>query len=157
MKIASYCQLVWVFFLACALNAATGQTKSLTLVSFATPEYPPMAMAAEIDGRVEVDLALNGEGGVASSKGISGQPILLEGAVKNAATWKFSAPDGRLLADEHVVVTYEFRVAGDPKCYADPVRVVFNSYDHVTISANPVQTCDPRITRRRKHWYYLWL
>jgi hypothetical protein len=28
------------------------------------------------------------------------------------------------------MVTYEFRVEGDPKCYRDPVRVVFDSYDH---------------------------
>ena len=55
------------------------------------------------------------------------------------------------------MVTYEFQVEGDPKCYEDPVRVAFDSYDHVTISANPVQECDPSITRRRKHWYYLWL
>jgi hypothetical protein len=102
-----------------------------------------------------VDLTLKQDGSVLASKVVTGHPMLQAAAVENSKTWKFTASNG-LTTDEHLTLTYEYKLEGEAQCGRKPVRVTFESYDHVTLVTTPVMLCDPAATLKRKHWYWPW-
>jgi len=112
-------------------------------------------MTARITGQVTLDLTLKQDGSVASSKALSGHPLLQGAAIENSKTWQFTASSG-LTADEHLTVTYEYKLEVKAQCGRRPVRVTVESYDHVTLVSTPVALCDPAATLKRKHWYWPW-
>jgi TonB family protein len=147
------------FFIAAMLTAsATENGSEIKLTSYATPEFPPLAWIANVSGKVTLDLTVNSDGGVESSKVLSGHPLLQKAALDNSMTWKFAAANGRSLGGEHLTVTYEFQMEGESQCGKGPVHVAFKSFDHVQIVTNPVSLCDPTFTvgRKHRHWYWPW-
>jgi len=54
------------------------------------PAYPPLAKAARVSGSVVVEVTLDEEGSVISSRAISGHPLLKDSAVSAAKGWKFT-------------------------------------------------------------------
>jgi protein TonB len=54
------------------------------------PPYPPMAKQANIEGSVVVEVTVSENGGVISSKAISGHPLLRPAAEQAARGWRFS-------------------------------------------------------------------
>jgi TonB family protein len=56
----------------------------------AEPLYPPLAKAARVSGSVVVEVTVDQEGDVISSRAISGHPLLKDAAVNAAHGWKFS-------------------------------------------------------------------
>ena len=148
----------WALLLCGLVNFSAAQTSTLTLVSSATPSWSPLALAANVNGDVVVEVILNEDGSVASSKLVSGHPLLQKAAIENSLTWKFAAPDEQPLKGEHFTITYQFQMEGETQCSREPVRVSFESYNRVKLVTNPASICDPGPdVRRRKHWYYLWL
>lgn len=149
---------VMAVFLGSLVLVSTAQTRPLTLVSSATPGWPPIGLTANVSGDVIVEVILNEDGSVSSSKLVSGHPILPKSALENSWTWKFAAPNGRPLKGEHFTITYEFRMEGEEQCNRDPVRLIFESYNRVKRITNPAVICDYDFTvKRKKHWYRLWL
>ena len=148
----------WAFLLCSPANVSVAQTSPLTLVSSATPAWPPIALTANVYGDVIVEVSLNEDGSVASSKLVSGHPLLQQAAIENSLTWKFAAPNGQPLKGEHFAITYQFQMEGEMQCSRGPVRVSFESYNRVELVTNPGALCDPGHTvKRRKHWYLRWL
>jgi TonB family protein len=54
------------------------------------PTYPPLAKAAQVSGSVVVEVTIDEEGGVVSSRAISGHPLLKDAALAAALGWRFS-------------------------------------------------------------------
>src|SRR6266700_2205673 len=123
---------VIAFFLGSTMNGMA-QSSPLTLLSSATPAWSPIGLAANVAGDVIVEVTLTEDGSVASSKLVSGHPILQKSALENSWTWKFAAPNGQPLKGEHFTITYEFRMEGETQCSRDPVRVSFESYNRVQL------------------------
>jgi TonB family protein len=146
---------IWFFVVAGALRLAAGQA-SLNVISYVGPEYPPLAATARIYGDVALDVTLNADGTVASSKIVSGHPIFQAAARDSSKTWKFAAADGKTLAGEHFTLTYEFRFEGEAPCGRGPTRVTIESYNRVKVVTTPVGICDPVETRKKRHWYWPW-
>jgi TonB family protein len=98
--------------------------------------YPPLARQAGIQGRVEVQVQVDGAGKVVSALPVSGHPLLRSAAVENAKSWRF-AP--RL--NEGTLV-YDFKIEGkvgtdDP--YYQYGKVIFRPPNSVEIdSPEPV-------------------
>lgn len=80
------------------------------------PTYPPLAKAARISGSVVVELTLDEEGSVISTRVISGHPLLKDAAVFAAKGWKFNPT---LLSGVAVKVigtlTFNFTLDGGPE------------------------------------------
>lgn len=54
------------------------------------PTYPPLAKAALVSGSVVVEVTIDEEGAVISTRAISGHPLLKDAAVAAARGWRFS-------------------------------------------------------------------
>ena len=54
------------------------------------PAYPPLAKTARVSGSVVVEVTVDEEGNVISSRAISGHPLLKDAAVNAARGWKFT-------------------------------------------------------------------
>jgi periplasmic protein TonB len=60
------------------------------LVRKVAPEYPPLALAARIEGVVSLQVWIDEEGNVTSVDVLSGQHLLREAAVEAVRQWKYS-------------------------------------------------------------------
>jgi len=149
---------IWIFLLAGTLKLAAGQA-SLRVVSFVAPEYPPLAEVARISGDVSLEVTLNTDGTVTSSKIVSGHPMLQAAARENLMSWKFAALGSKSLEGESFTVTYQFRFEGESQCGKGPTRVTIESYDQIKVATIPIMICDPTVTIttiKRRHWYWPW-
>lgn len=54
------------------------------------PEYPPLARQLHLTGKVELDVFVEPDGNVASTKSVSGNPVLANAAATAVKKWKFT-------------------------------------------------------------------
>ena len=87
------------------IQAASQQPCVLHLQS---PEYPPLARQARIEGKVEVTIRISKDGEVTVVGEPKGQPLLAGTAAMNLKTWKFSTTNAVDPVD--LTVTYEYRL-----------------------------------------------
>lgn len=75
------------------------------------PEYPPIAKAANVEGRVGVRVTVDEEGNVVAAKAVSGHPLLQSAAVEAARAAKFKPTfvDGKPVRVIGVI-SYEFKL-----------------------------------------------
>src|SRR5262249_8943888 len=59
------------------------------VLSAEVPSYPPSARAADLSGRVELDVAVK-NGAVISVRTLNGDLLLAHAATRNIRTWQFS-------------------------------------------------------------------
>jgi TonB family protein len=87
-----------------------GDVKQARLIKSVPPEYPAIAKAQRVSGKVQIDALIDKSGNVANTKVLSGPPILYSAAVEAVKRWKYSPA---LLDGEptpmHLTVTLEFR------------------------------------------------
>jgi TonB family protein len=67
--------------------------KQIDVVKFETPKYPPAARAVRASGEVVINVKIDKEGKVISSKAESGHPLLRTAAENSAKLWLFSADE----------------------------------------------------------------
>jgi len=53
------------------------------------PEYPPVAKQLKIQGRLELEISIDGAGSVESVKVLTGNPALTGTAVNTLKRWRF--------------------------------------------------------------------
>jgi TonB family protein len=146
--------LVSIWLLVSALTI-TAQM-NLHVTSFVTPEYPQLAGTARINGDVVLRVTLKTDGSVASSKVISGHPLLRAAAQENSMTWWFEAADRKELANEEFTLTYRFRLSDTVRCDRQPTRVTIESYNLVSVLGSPPIICDPGMEIKKRRWYWPW-
>lgn len=61
-----------------------------SVVQAIPPNYPPLALAAHVEGEVTVEARINPQGDVTATKMISGHRLLSLAAEKAARRWKFN-------------------------------------------------------------------
>jgi len=78
--------------------------------------YPIVARNGNIQGTVEVQVTIDGDGNVANASAISGHPLLRKAALENIRRWKFepATPDDGILK-----IMYVFRL-DSPETYYEP-------------------------------------
>ena len=85
--------LVTFSFIAhCCLASAQSLPEPI-LQSGQMPKYPPIALAARIEGEVKVAFILNDKGEVESADVKSGHPTLREATADIVKSWKFRLPN----------------------------------------------------------------
>ncbi len=83
---------------------------ALKLVSAVSPIYPPIAVAANVSGDVNIKASINEQGDVSILSVIDGHPILKDAAKQSAMRWHF-APDA---AKRSAILTFTFQIM--PRC-----------------------------------------
>jgi TonB family protein len=87
---------VLTFTLGCLALCRLASAQSLPepiLQSGQMPKYPPIAVAARIEGEVKVAFVLNEKGEVDSVEVKSGHPMLKEATADIVKSWKFKLPN----------------------------------------------------------------
>jgi periplasmic protein TonB len=78
----------------------------------AAPVYPPLAIAARVEGRVLVDCVIGADGNVTDVRVVQGHPLLAEAAAEAVRQWRY---EPTLLSGEPVAVimtvTVDFRLS----------------------------------------------
>lgn len=95
--------IVFTLCLACQIEAAfppqgtnahpirfEEQTQGAKLVSGDRPKYPPLALAAKIEGTVRLDLLIGADGAVTEVNVLLGHPLLVQSALNAARTWRYT-------------------------------------------------------------------
>jgi hypothetical protein len=125
--------------------------------------YPPIALAAHVEGEVTLVVELRGDGTVRDVTVESGPPMLraasIEGAQKNSYTCRACAQ-----SSAKVRLTYSFKLGPAITCEekgpgADSSYPRFTHWgDTITIEAQPWGTCDyaARLRRRSVRCLFLW-
>ena len=74
-------------------NSETTSESRINITDTATerpaPDYPALAKAARVSGKVEVEVIVDSDGRVRSARAITGHPLLKDPAVACAKQWKF--------------------------------------------------------------------
>lgn len=75
------------------------------------PEYPPLARAARVEGRVVVECVIDSDGRVAEARVVSGKPLLDAAALEAVRQWRYRPTllDGVAVAVQ-MTVTVEFHL-----------------------------------------------
>lgn len=97
--------------------------------TFGFSSYPPIAVAARIEGAVLVRLHIDERGQVATSASLAGPPALRATASDNARTWTF--PEGR---KRDIILTYLFEIDGYCVAPAPTLLTIRPPYDVVRVT-----------------------
>jgi protein TonB len=75
------------------------------------PEYPPLARAARVEGRVVVECVIDTDGRVAQARVVTGRPLLDDAALQAVRQWRYRPTllDGVAVAVQ-MTVTVEFHL-----------------------------------------------
>lgn len=144
-------QLIVIFLLSAAVFAQTAPTETpkdkVSVVSLATPVYPPMARLANVSGDVELKLEIRKDGSVASanvvnvrSSAVMGQTLLPQAALESANKSHFECHQ----CDDDLtpyILTYSFEVSKkyDPDwpCPQEYKPKIAQIENHVTLTVEP--------------------
>jgi len=116
-------------------NATTSSHRdSLSVSHVEAPTYPSIALAAQVQGTVEVTVEVNEKGEVSAVRAFE-RSLFDREVERNVRTWKFS----HLPVDANFPIThtvrYEFTIEGEP-AHVCPL-VIFDLPDRVRIIAHP--------------------
>jgi len=123
------------FVLISLLPLLRATDSSLSIVHIQSFEYPYLAHLANEEGNVEIILFVGRDGAVRSTKVVSGNRLLADGAAKALTSWKFSPcnkPDGNC----EYPMSIRFSLSGEPivisECktefqFDNPGRIVITS------------------------------
>jgi TonB family protein len=95
-----------------------------------SPEYPRLAMAARIQGKVLLTVRIAVDGKVVSATASTGHALLREYAEKSVKSWVFNEGEERTLE-----MSYEFSLV-EPDVYCPRLRVTFELPARVLIVSN---------------------
>jgi protein TonB len=76
-----------------------------------SPEYPPLARQAHIQGEVQIDAILDEQGNVIDMKVVSGHPLLYQAALDALKKWKYEPTylnDQPIAVEMIVKISFQF-------------------------------------------------
>jgi hypothetical protein len=132
----------------CCFGGCNRQPQVLLPLHIEAPEYDNLAIAADIQGDVELTVKIDSDGSVLGSTA-SGPPVLVKAAQQNIAVWRFERPRHGPINQN---ITYKFVLEEPGGCSPSPeLKTDFELPYEVTIVAQATTTCDPAETITRKH------
>jgi TonB family protein len=123
-----------------------------------TPSYPPMALAAHVEGDVELSLSLRSDGTIQSTAVIGGPPMLRQAALELAQQTGFECQACGASTPIRVIIRFvlgEMRPCSDEEGHLaaplanDPYLQATLSGNTITMMDRPHGTCDPASTISR--------
>jgi TonB family protein len=116
------------------LADARTSDESPTVIKAAAPPYPPVALAARIEGKVVVEVKINAAGEVTSETAIEGHVLLRMVAEKTASRWRFvTASEGT--RDRFARLIFVFRLVSTSK----DEETIFSPSYQVEVTSTPTE------------------
>jgi len=149
-----------VVALLLVLSEESPLAQSLDAVSLKLPFYPPIALAARVEGEVHLRTTLLDDGTPGDIKVLEGPQMLRQAAVDNAKGSKFRLAEGSD-AEGFYDLTYRFKMVF-LDCDQAPDSGGFPHIQYgsnlITITAQAVPICDPAADLRVRSikCLYLW-
>jgi periplasmic protein TonB len=87
-----------------------GRIRPPKAITQVRPNYPPLARQAHIQGQVQIDAILDGQGNVIDMKVVSGPPLLYQAALDALKKWKYEPTylnDQPIAVEMIVTITFE--------------------------------------------------
>jgi TonB family protein len=109
--------------------AGTQQVEELTVVTTAAPVYPPIALAANVQGEVIVSVGVNAQGDVITAQVLEGHVLLRKVAESAALKWKFNSLSEKSgTRSGNITISFKFNheeavVAKDDFTFTPPDRL----------------------------------
>lgn len=88
------------------------------------PEYPPIAVAAQLTGAEDLTITVGAQGTVVRVEGSGSPPILVDIAKENVKEWIFCDPNKNPSA--HVRLRFDYRIKGARTYPVPPAKVVID-------------------------------
>jgi hypothetical protein len=139
-RLASFSFLV-LLISGCSAN----KSQSLYPKHIETPDFPPIARAAHVTGRIWLTVTVDADGNVRSVEAKAenaiqqAHPLLQKYAIENMEHWKFMKPPSGL-SKQVILYDYDFDPSlpgeGGPSYLPAITKVDFDLPDHVAIRTN---------------------
>ena len=102
------------------------------------PMYPPVALAARIEGEVKVSFVLDDKGEVASVNVKSGHQILREATVAVVKSWKFDLPKNLFRTEWKYDTTFRYHLSGKELHSKETAQltIVMDSFHNVDVASD---------------------
>jgi TonB family protein len=129
--------LVVIVVFALLTSGRSQGSSDYYIASLQMPCYPPLARQAKVEGIVKVRIEVGNDGSVTRAEALEGSAILQSASMPNIRTWKFSAGAGEDVSRLKTTVAFEYRLEGEPGWEKCATRVIFDSFNHVSIIGHP--------------------
>jgi TonB family protein len=133
------------FLVLLIVGCSASKSQSLYPKHIETPNFPPIARAAHVTGKVWLTVTVDADGNVktveakAENPVQQAHPLLQKYAIENMEHWKFMKPPAGL-SKQVILYDYEFDPSlpgeGGPSDLPAITKVNFDLPDHVAIWAN---------------------
>jgi len=126
--------MVSTILLCCCLPVYCQSSTPVEVADMVSPHYPALARMARLQGSVRVEVEIGGDGKVISATTTGADQILQTAAAKNIRLWTFRSRTGE---KSKYVITYTYRLEGNPSKHAECPEVVFHLPDRVEVTSPP--------------------
>ena len=101
------------------------------------PGYPSLALQAQLQGTVSVQVEIGADGKVLSAKGSGAHTLLVRAAEENARQWTYDAIGTEGNSARKQTVVYVYKLAGKEKYYERCPVVIIDLPSRVEITGHP--------------------
>ena len=124
-------------FALCCLSLAQSLPDPI-LQSAQMPKYPPLALAARIEGDVKVSFVLDDKGEVASVDVKSGHPMLKEATATIVRSWKFELPKNLFRTEWKYHTTFRYHLSGKELVSSETgkLTIVMDSFHRIDVMSD---------------------
>lgn len=127
---------VWLLLLLSVLFAESCvSVRGIHAVHIQPAGYPPIAVAAHVQGEARVAVEISPDGSVSGANFISGSPLFKSATLTAAKEWAFVSSSQHKRTTELI---FDFRIKGRPSD-TPRTRVKFHPPNYVRITSQPVK------------------
>ena len=125
---------------AAFVSAAAGQALPEPLLDYSQlPKYPPVAVAARIEGSVKLSFLLSECGDVVDVQVVSGHPMLKSAAAAIVKTWRFDMPRDLYRTEWRYETEFVYRLSGREVERHPKLTISLESFHRVEITSDVVK------------------
>ena len=125
---------------AAFVSAAAGQALPEPRLDYSQlPKYPPVAVAARIEGSVKLSFLLNERGDVVDVQVVSGHPMLKSAAASVVKTWRFDMPRDLYRTEWRYETEFVYRLSGREVERHPKLTISLESFHRVEINSDVVK------------------
>jgi len=146
-----------LFCLTASMSGLHAQTSCALhgIKSSSTLDYPPIAVAAHVEGAVTLRAAFDPNGTVANVKAIEGPVMLYDTAIHYVSSWVVNEGSSH----RECAITITFQLRPDPMCDSKAASslpdtkswVSMSDLQHFTVTSGPAGYCEDLSIPVRKH------
>jgi TonB family protein len=131
---------VIVLLFGAMVGFSAGQNLPEPILAYSQmPKYPPLAIAARIEGSVKLSLVLNEQGEVVLTQVTSGHPILKSAAAAIVKRWRFDMPHDLYRTEWRYETEFVYGFSGREVMQHPKLTISLESFHRIEITSDVVK------------------